>query len=91
MPRLTAFNVEKSIAVLPFENLSADKQNAYFADGIQDDILTNLSKIRDLKVISRTSVMGYRGVRPARGRSARPWASARSWKEVCAGRAIACA
>jgi TolB-like protein/Tfp pilus assembly protein PilF len=61
MPRLTAFNVEKSIAVLPFENLSADKQNAYFADGIQDDILTNLSKIRDLKVISRTSVMGYRG------------------------------
>ncbi len=46
MPRLTALNVEKSIAVLPFENLSADKQNAYFADGIQDDILTNLSKIR---------------------------------------------
>ena len=47
--------------MLPFENLSDDKENAYFADGIQDDILTNLSKIRDLKVISRTSVMSYRG------------------------------
>ncbi len=61
LPRLTATNVEKSIAVLPFENLSADAENAYFADGIQDDILTNLAKISDLKVISRTSVMGYRG------------------------------
>jgi serine/threonine-protein kinase len=47
--------------VLPFENLSDEKENAYFADGIQDDILTNLSKIGDLKVISRTSVMSYRG------------------------------
>src|SRR5215472_2938274 len=46
---------EKSIAVLPFENLSSDKENAYFADGIQDEILTRLSKIGDLKVISRTS------------------------------------
>ncbi len=53
--------VDKSIAVLPFENFSVDKDNAFFADGIQDDILTNLSKIGDLKVISRTSVMGYRG------------------------------
>ena len=50
----------KSIAVLPFENLSDDKQNSYFADGIQDDILTALSKISDLKVISRSSVMRYR-------------------------------
>jgi adenylate cyclase len=50
----------KSIAVLPFQNLSDDKENAYFADGIQDDILTNLSKIGALKVISRTSVMAYR-------------------------------
>src|SRR5205807_8221320 len=46
---------EKSIAVLPFENLSADPNNAYFADGVQDEILTNLAKIADLKVISRTS------------------------------------
>jgi TolB-like protein/Flp pilus assembly protein TadD len=55
-----AHKVDKSIAVLPFENLSAEKENAYFADGIQDDVLTNLSKIGDLKVISRTSVMSYR-------------------------------
>ena len=48
---------EKSIAVLPFENLSDNKENAYFADGVQDEILTNLAKIADLKVISRTSVM----------------------------------
>jgi TolB-like protein/Tfp pilus assembly protein PilF len=51
---------EKSIAVLPFENLSSDKENAYFADGVQDEILTYLAKIADLKVISRTSVMQYR-------------------------------
>ena len=51
---------EKSIAVLPFENLSDDKENAYFAGGIQDDILTNLAKIGELKVISRTSVMQYK-------------------------------
>lgn len=50
----------KSIAVLPLENLSEDKENAFFADGIQDDVLTSLAKIKDLKVISRTSVMGYR-------------------------------
>jgi TolB-like protein/Tfp pilus assembly protein PilF len=51
---------EKSIAVLPFENLSEDKANAYFADGIQDEILTRLSKIADLKVISRTSTQQYK-------------------------------
>src|SRR5437667_2607786 len=61
LPRVSARKIDKSIAVLPFENLSAEKQNAYFADGIQDDVLTNLSKIGDLKVISRTSVMPYRG------------------------------
>src|SRR5947208_12885273 len=61
LPRTSARNIDKSIAVLPFENLSGDPDNAYFADGIQDDILTNLSKIGDLKVISRTSVMSYRG------------------------------
>jgi serine/threonine protein kinase/tetratricopeptide (TPR) repeat protein len=52
---------EKSIAVLPFENLSEEKANAIFADGVQDDILTKLAKVADLKVISRTSVMQYRG------------------------------
>jgi TolB-like protein/Flp pilus assembly protein TadD len=61
LPRAAAHKIDKSIAVLPFENLSDEKENAYFADGIQDDILTNLSKISDLKVISRTSVMSYRG------------------------------
>ena len=61
LPRASAGRVEKSIAVLPFENFSDQKENAHFADGIQDDILTSLSKIGDLKVISRTSVMGYRG------------------------------
>ena len=61
LPRASAHKIDKSIAVLPFENRSDDKENAYFADGIQDDILTSLAKIGDLKVISRTSVMGYRG------------------------------
>src|SRR6266481_2528850 len=51
---------EKSIAVLPLENLSEAKENAYFADGIQDELLSNLAKIKDLKVISRTSVMQYK-------------------------------
>src|SRR5437867_7697180 len=52
--------VEKSIAVLPFENRSRDPDNAYFADGVQDEILTDLAKIADLKVISRTSVMQFK-------------------------------
>src|SRR5258708_23873663 len=68
LPRASARKIDKSIAVLPFENLSDDKENAYFPDGMQNDILTNLSKIGDLKVISRTSVMSYRdaAVRNAR-------------------------
>jgi len=56
----TALLEEKSIAVLPFENFSPEKDNAFFADGIQDDILTTLAKIKDLRVISRSSVMGFR-------------------------------
>src|SRR5881392_327363 len=59
LPRASARKLDKSIAILPFENFSNDKENAFFADGIQDDILTNLAKIGDLKVISRTSVMPY--------------------------------
>lgn len=55
---------DKSIAVLPFENLSEEKQNAYFTDGVQDQILTALAKIADLKVISRTSVMQYKTDQP---------------------------
>src|SRR5204863_4364432 len=58
--RSTLAAPEKSIAVLPLENLSDKKENAYFADGIQDELLSNLAKIKDLKVISRTSVMQYK-------------------------------
>jgi TolB-like protein/Tfp pilus assembly protein PilF len=61
LPHASARKMDKSIAVLPFENFSDDKENAYFADGIQDDVLTSLSKVGDLKVISRTSVTSYRG------------------------------
>jgi TolB-like protein/Flp pilus assembly protein TadD len=58
--RSTLSVAEKSIAVLPFENLSEEKANAFFADGVQDEILTHLARIADLKVISRTSVMQYK-------------------------------
>lgn len=61
LSRTASHKLGKSIAVLPFANLSSDSSNAFFADGIQDDVLTNLAKISDLKVISRTSVMPYRG------------------------------
>jgi hypothetical protein len=54
--------VRKSIAVLPFENLSANQENAFFTDGVQDEILTNLAKVAGLNVISRTSVMRYKTV-----------------------------
>jgi TolB-like protein len=60
LPRVSAYKTDKSIAVLPFENLSEEKTNSFFADGMQDEILTNLSKIADLRVISRTSVMQYK-------------------------------
>jgi TolB-like protein/Tfp pilus assembly protein PilF len=60
LPRVTARQIDKSIAVLPFENLSKDEENAFFAGGVQDEILTNLAKVADLKVISRTSVMKYK-------------------------------
>jgi TolB-like protein/class 3 adenylate cyclase/Tfp pilus assembly protein PilF len=57
---LTSLAPDKTIAVLPFQNFSPDKDNAFFADGIQDDILTSLAKIKDLRVISRSSVMKFR-------------------------------
>ena len=62
--RSLATGVEKSIAVLPFENLSEEKANAFFAEGVQDEILTHLARIADLKVISRTSVMQYKSGAP---------------------------
>jgi TolB-like protein len=60
MRSVFAVPTAKSVAVLPFSNLSKEEQNAYFADGVQDQILTDLSQIADLKVISRTSVMQYK-------------------------------
>src|SRR5438876_8698511 len=60
LPRVSAHKIDKSIAVLPFENLSKDEENAFFAGGVQDEILTDLAKVADLKVISRTSVMKYK-------------------------------
>jgi serine/threonine protein kinase len=59
-PHETATLVEKGVAVLPFDNLSANKDDSYFADGVQDEILNNVAKVAQLKVISRTSVMQYR-------------------------------
>ena len=64
-------SLTKASPCLPFENLSEEKQNAYFADGVQDQILTDLAQIADLKVISRTSVMQYKSgvaAQPARDR-----------------------
>ena len=58
----TSLVPEKTIAVLPFQNFSPDKENAFFADGVQDDILTSLAKIKDLRVTSRSSVMKFRDV-----------------------------
>jgi len=72
---------EKSIAVLPFENLSPDPENIFFADGVQDEILTNLAKIADLKVTSRSSVMQYR----APTRNLREIASALSVAHILEG------
>jgi TolB-like protein/Tfp pilus assembly protein PilF len=59
LPLASARKIDKSIAVLPFQNLSAEKENAYFAEGIQNEILTKLATVRDLKVISRTSTAKY--------------------------------
>src|SRR5213595_158663 len=59
---VTSLVLEKTIAVLPFQNFSTDKDNAFFADGVQDDILASLAKIKDLRVISRSSVMKFRDV-----------------------------
>ena len=81
---------EKSIAVLPFENLSDDRENTFFADGVHDDILSSLARIADLKVISRTSVQQYRTARATCARSAKRSASRMSSKARCGGRATGC-
>ena len=69
-PRALGTIPDKSIAVLPFDNLSRDPENAYFADGIQDEVLSTVAKIGDLKVILRTSTAKYRAGQRVCGRSA---------------------
>src|SRR5439155_22597689 len=59
LPRAIRQKIDKSVAVLPFQNLSSDPDNAYFADGIQEEVLTRLANIGDLKVIWRTWTQGY--------------------------------
>ena len=81
-PQWPATIPEKSIAVLPFENLSDAKENAYFADGVQDEILTGLARVADLKVISRTSTLQYRG---SAGHNLREIAEALGVAHVLAG------
>ena len=76
---------EKSIAVLPFENLSSDKENAFFTDGVQDEILTDLARVADLKVISRTSVMQYRETAARNLRKIGPWLGLRPLLGRCVG------
>ena len=91
--RSTSIVPEKSIAVLPFENLSEEKANAFFADGVQDEILTDLARIGDLKVISHASVMRIQDRSRAEfaRRSATNSASGMWWKEAFSALAIACA
>ena len=80
----------KSIAVLPFDNLSRDPENAYFSDGIQDEILTRLAKIAELKVISRTSTNGSRARPAICVRSPKNLAWQISWKAACKNPATRC-
>jgi hypothetical protein len=82
---------QKSIAVLPFENLSRDPDNAYFADGIQEEILTRLAKIAALKVISRTSTQRYQSKPGNLAEIAKQLGVATYWKGACKKRAIRCA
>src|SRR6266571_1584428 len=81
---------EKSIAVLPFANLSDEQTNAFFADGVQDDILTSLVEIKDLRVISRSSVMQFRdlGARGIYVRSRQHLELQIYWKAACVGKVI---
>ena len=82
---------EKSIAVLPFENRSEEKANAYFAEGIQDEILTRLSKIADLRVISRTSTQHYKSAPENLLEIARQLGVAQSWKAAFRRAGMQCA
>lgn len=81
----------KSIAVLPFDNLSTDQENAFFVESVQNEILTHLSKIADLKVISRTSTAYYKSGAPRNLREiARQLELRTFWKVACSARQIGC-
>ena len=91
LPRASARKIDKSIAVLPFQNLSDEKENAYFADGMQDDILTNLSKIGDLKVFpARPSCHIEGAAHAAPAKSAKRLAWPHSWRAAFVGSGIVC-
>ena len=81
----------KSIAVLPFDNLSRDPDNAYFCEGVQDEILTRLAKVADLKVISRTSTQHFKSAPEIFPKSRSNSASPTSWKAACKKQASRCA
>ena len=81
--KLCEEKIDKSIAVLPFENLSGDPNNAYFAEGIQEEILTRLAKIADLKVISRTSTKQYQSKPGDLGEIAKQLGVANILKAAC--------
>ena len=76
-----------SIAVLPFDNLSDNAEEEYFADGLTDDLITDLSKISGLFIIARNSVFAYKDKALEVPRSPASWACATFWKAACAGRA----
>ena len=88
--KLCEEKVDKSIAVLPFENLSGDPDNAYFAEGIQEEILTRLAKIADLKVISRTSTQRYQSKPGDLAEIAKQLGVANILKAACKKRPIRC-
>jgi len=80
----------RSVAVLPFLNLSADPENEYFADGITEDVIAQLSKVRALQVISRTSVMPFKKREQGLGRSRRSWRLQRCSRGACGASGIGC-
>src|SRR5262245_24759831 len=88
LPRTVWHKVDKSVAVLPFQNFSSDPENAYFADGIQAEVLTRLAKIADLKVISRTSTQQYQSEPSNLAEIASSLVWRTSWRVACRKRAI---
>jgi serine/threonine protein kinase len=90
-PASATVAAKPSVAVLPFQNLSGDPQNQYFSDGMTEEIITKLSRIKSLEVASRTSVARYRVLRKMSRTLATNWEYSTCWKAACAKREIACA